>query len=60
MEILEQDYDDIDSKHSSDIGPTLLAEMTFETDLELQFIASKPCPLPLKHHKFVKEEIENL
>ena len=34
--------------------------MTIETDTELPPVASKPFPLPLKHHKFVKEEIENL
>ena len=33
--------------------------MTIETDSELPPGASKPYPLPLKHHKFIKEEIEN-
>ena len=35
LQILKQDYDDIDSKHSSDIGLTHLEEMTIDTDLEL-------------------------
>ena len=34
--------------------------MKIETDPELPPVASKPHPLPLKHHKFVKEEVENL
>ena len=34
--------------------------MTFDTDPNLPPIAGKFYPLPLKYHKFVKEEIENL
>ena len=34
--------------------------MTIDTDLNLPLIISKPYPLPLKHHNFVKEEIVNL
>ena len=34
--------------------------MRIEMGLELPPVASKPYPLPLKHHKFVKEEIEKL
>ena len=34
--------------------------MTIETDPELPLVVTKPYPLPLKHHKFMKEEIENL
>ena len=33
--------------------------MIIETDPNLPSVASKPYPLPLKHHKFVNEEIEN-
>ena len=53
LETLKQDYEDIISKHSSDIGLTHLQEMR----IELPPIASKPYPLQLKHHRFVKEEI---
>ena len=35
-------------------------KLKIDTDPNLPPIASKPYPLPLKHHKFVKEEIENL
>ena len=55
--LLQQSYDDIVSKHSSDIGPTHLEEM------KLTWAQMYPCckqALPLKHHKFVKEEIKNL
>ena len=58
--ILQQNYDDIVHKHSSDIGLTHLEEMTTNTDLNLPPVTSKPYPLPLKHHKLMKEEIENL
>ena len=34
--------------------------MTIETDTDLAPVASTQYPLPLKHHKVVKEEIENL
>ena len=42
------------SQHSSDIGLTHLEEMTIKTDPDLPPVASKPYPLPLTHHKFVK------
>ena len=50
---LQQNYDDIVSKHSSDIGLTHLEEMAIETDPNLPLVTSKPYPLPLKHHKFI-------
>ena len=34
--------------------------MTNDTDPNLPPVMSKPYPLPLKHHKFVKVEIKNL
>ena len=34
--------------------------MTIDTDPNFPPVVSKPYPLPLKHHKFVKEEIGNL
>ena len=34
--------------------------MKIDADPNLPPIESKPYPLPLKHHKFVKDEIENL
>ena len=34
--------------------------MTIDIEPNLLPIVSKPYPLPLKYHKFVKEEIENL
>ena len=35
-------------------------EVTIEINPELPPVVSKPYLLPLKHHKFIKEEIENL
>ena len=34
--------------------------MAIDTDPNLLPVTSKPYPLPLKHHKLVKEEVENL
>ena len=34
--------------------------MTIETNKELPQVASKPYPLPFKHHNFVKEAVKNL
>ena len=60
LETVKQNYDDVVSKHSSDIGITHLQEMRKENDQELLAAASKPYILPLKHHIFVNEEIETL
>ena len=60
MQVFKQNYNDIVSQHSSNVGLTHLEEMVTETDAELPPAVSKPCYLPLKHHKFVKEEIGNL
>ena len=60
LQTLKEDYNDIVSKHGSDIGLTHLEEMKIESVPKLPPVASKPYALPLKHHKFVKEEIENL
>ena len=57
---LQQNYDHIVSKHSSDIGHTLLEGMTIDKDPNFPHDASKPYPLPLEHHKCVKEETKNL
>ena len=51
LQTLQQDYNDIVSKHTSDIGLT----PEFAPP-----IVSKPYPLPLKNHKFVREDTENL
>ena len=57
---MQQNYDDIVSKYSSDIRLNHLEEITIDTDPNLPPVMSKPYPLPFKHHKFVKEEIEKL
>ena len=60
LQVLKQHYNDIASQHSSGIGFTYLEEMTIHKDPELPPVASKLYPLPLKDHKFGKEEIEHL
>ena len=57
---LLQEFSDIMAKSSSDIGLTHLKEMVLHTEPGSIPVASKPYSLPLKHHKFVKEELTNL
>ena len=57
---ITKNYDDVVSKHSSDIILTHLEEMTIDTDPNLPPMTRKPYPLPLIHHKFVKEEIKKM
>ena len=52
-------YDQIISKGSADIGKTLLVEMDIDTG-DSPPIACRPYTLPLKHHDWVKKEIEIL
>ena len=52
-------YDDIISKNSADIGKTLLVEMDIDTG-DSPLVACRPYTLPLKHHNWVKKEIEIL
>ena len=53
---MKQNYNDIVSKYSSNIGLTPFEEIAIETDPEV----IKPYPLPQKHHTFAKKEIKNL
>ena len=48
------------TKNSTDIGLTHLEEMALPTEPGVAPVASKPYDLPLKHLKFVKEELMNL
>ena len=57
---LLQEFSDIMSKNSTDIRLTHLEEMVLPTEPGTAPIASKSYDLPLKHHKFVKEELMNL
>ena len=52
-------FDDIISKGSDDIGKTLLVEMDIDTG-DSPPIASKPYTLPLKHYDWVQKEITTL
>ena len=52
-------YDQIISKGNADIGKTLLVEMDIDTG-DSPPIACRPYTLPLKHHNWVKKEIEIL
>ena len=52
-------YDQIISKGSADIGKTLLVEVDIDTG-DSPPIACRPYTPPLKHHDWVKKEIEIL
>ena len=54
------DFDDIMSHSSTDIGLVTLKEVLIETPPDALPIASKLYPLALKHHQFVKEELQKL
>ena len=54
------DFDDIMSHSFTDIGLVTLEEVPIETSPDTLPIASKPYPLALKHHQFVKEELQKL
>ena len=58
-DILEE-FSDIMSKISKDIGLTHLEEMVLPTEPGAVPVASKPYDLTFKHHKFVIEELTNL
>ena len=57
---LLEEFSEIISKKSTNIGLTHLEEMVLPTEPGAAPVASKPYDLPLKHHKFVKEELMNL
>ena len=52
-------FDNIISKGSGDIGKTLLVEMDIDTG-NSPSIASRPYTLPLKHYEWVQKEISTL
>ena len=54
------DFDDIMSHSSTDIGLVTLEEVPIETPPDALPITSKPYPLALKYHQFVKEELQKL
>ena len=57
---LLEEFSYIMSQNYTDIVQTHLEEMVLPTEPGATPVASKPYDLPLKHHKFVKEELTNL
>ena len=53
-------FDGIMSHSSTYIGLVTLEEVPIETPPDALPIASKPYPLALKHHQFIKEELQKL
>ena len=60
LEAFLQEFSDMLSRSSLDIGLTHLKEMVLNTKPGSIPVVSKPYSLPLKCHKFVKEELTNL
>ena len=56
---LSDQFDDIISKGSDDIGKTLLVKMDIDTGVS-PLIAFKPYTLSLKHYDWVQKEISTL
>ena len=52
-------YPEAFSKNNKDIGRTTLIEMEIDTGDNLS-VAQNPYTLPLKHHEWVRKEIETL
>ena len=50
-------YDALISKNDNDIGQTDLIQMYIATKPNAGQIAAQLCPLALKHHDFLKQEI---
>ena len=59
FEQLLKKYDDIISKHSSDIGKTPLELMTIDVKPGSKPAASKPYNTALKHQEFLKQELKS-
>ena len=57
---LLEEFSDIICKNSIDISLTHLEEMVLPTEPGAALVASKSYDLPIKHHKFVQEELTNL
>ena len=57
---LLQKYDIILSKSNNDIGQTDLLKMHIATRPDAAQVAAQPYPFALKHHEFLKQEIQNL
>ena len=60
FEQLLRRYDDIISKHSSDIGRTPLETMTIDVKPSSKLAASKPYNTALKNQEFLKQELKAL
>ena len=60
FEQLLKRYDDIISKHSSDIGRTLLETMTIDVTPGSKPAASRPYNTALKNQEFLKQELKAL
>ena len=57
---LFEEFSDIMPKDAKDVGLTHLEEMVLPIEPGAAPVASKPYDLPLKHHKFIKEELTYL
>ena len=60
LEMLLEEFSDIMSKSSSDNGLTHLEEMVLHMKPGSTPVMSKPYLLPLKHHKFIDEDLTNI
>ena len=57
---LLQEFADIISQHSADIGETTLLTAKIATQEGAKPAAQRPYPLPLKHYDFLKKELDTL
>ena len=59
LELLLQEYESQFAKDETSIGTTPLTSMTIDTGT-CDPVSQKPYPIAMKHHQWVKEEIEKL
>ena len=59
FEAMCQEYEDIFSAHSANIGHTNLITMDVDTG-DSPHVISRPHTLPVKHHEGVKQELDTL
>ena len=60
LEAMCKDYEDIFSKHMTDIGKTNLVQMSLQPKNNIKPLNQKPYTLALGHHAWLRQELTDL
>ena len=60
LEAMCKDYDDMFSKHSTDIDKTDLVQMSLQPKYNIRPLNQKPFTLSLRHHAWLRKELTDL